>query len=420
MGAEAAEERVDRGPVRRPDLPPRPPAVPTADEGRQPLGLVQGLKATADIWWGSRVAVIVLSLAAARTVTSRRVDQIPGFLQMWDRWDVGLFVKVARFGYFSSAYTDRTEVNYPGLPLAMRLVHPLVRNWVAAGLVVSALSGAVACAAIWALTSDESGPRAGRRAVLLLVAFPYSVFLFAGYSEGLFLAFASTSWLAARRERWVLAAVLACGATGTRVLGVAFLAALWVEYLTTRRWRRRTAERIALRTAVAGRRARPARVLEILALVLPVVPPLAYLGYLRVHTGHWNAYVRAEEAGWSRSFAMPWQGLATTWRQIFVAHQEATYQFFWAAEIVAVLIGIGLLIWLLRLRRWGEAVWTLGSLAIVTSSSWWDSGVRTALLWFPLFVLVARYRRALAPYLWVSAPLAAVFVVAFTSGAWVD
>jgi membrane protein DedA with SNARE-associated domain len=52
------------------------------------------------------------------------------------------------------------------------------------------------------------------------------------------------------------------------------------------------------------------------------------------------------------------------------------------------------------------------------------SGVRAVLVWFPLYLLLGRVlaRRpwAQTAYLWLSGALAAVFVVAFTSGQWVD
>jgi hypothetical protein len=83
-------------------------------------------------------------------------------------------------------------------------------------------------------------------------------------------------------------------------------------------------------------------------------------------------------------------------------------------------VGIALGVVLLRRRRWGEATFVLACTAIMSCSSYWASGVRAVLVWFPLYLVLARRRAVLAPYLWVCAPAAVVFVVAFTSGAWVD
>ncbi|ORT93964.1 hypothetical protein UK99_17715, partial [Frankia casuarinae] len=149
--------------------------------------LPEPVRATLPIWFGSRVAVALLALAAARVLTSAPARNAPGLRTLWDRWDVGLFTKVARYGYLSPAYSDRTEVDFPGLPIAMRIVHIVVPDWIVAGLVVSFLAGAVAVAALWRLAADEVGKSAARFAVLSLICFPYAVFLFAAYSEGIFL-----------------------------------------------------------------------------------------------------------------------------------------------------------------------------------------------------------------------------------------
>jgi hypothetical protein len=401
-------------------LPPQPGR--TASGRRVPLELGPAVLAVLGTWLASRVAVLVVSLLGARTGRSTSATRVPDLVQLWDHWDVGLFVKVAAFGYLAPEYADRTEVDLPGLPIALRLVQPFVGNWVVAGLVVSLVAGLVASAALWRLTVDDAmreadrttpGPAEedrGRRAVLLLVCFPYAVFLFAGYSEGLFLAFATTAWVAARRERWLLAGLLTAGATATRVLGLALLAAIWVEYVGT-----------ALRArsgtgTVPGRR----RAVDVLGLVLPVVPLVAFLGYFQARTGHWDAYTRAMGEQWGRAVSLPWHGFLVTWRQAGNPDQATSFQVFWWAEILAVLVGVWLTVVLLRSRRWGEATYVGVGTLMMSCSSYWASGVRAVLIFFPLYLVLARRRAVLVPYLWICAPAAAVFVVAFTSGVWVD
>ncbi|HEX4017991.1 MAG TPA: hypothetical protein VHX15_14745, partial [Frankiaceae bacterium] len=235
------------------------------------------------------------------------------------------------------------------------------------------------------------------RAVLAMVLFPYAVFLFAGYSEGLFLAGASCAWLAARQHRWLVAGVCACLATGSRSVGVALLAALAVQYLVTER---------RLRWSAGW-------------LVLPVLPLAGYLTFLRVRTGRWDAYTRAESY-WHRSTAWPWDGLKTTWHSALDGAQSSAFQVFWWAELAAALAGLLLTVALLRERRWGEATYVGIIMLIPISSSYWDAGVRALLVAFPLYLWLSRNLRAGYVYALLSAPLMAVFVVAFTQGSWVD
>src|SRR4051794_7830850 len=174
-------------------------------------------------WVASRVAVALIALAASWTVAETTAGHVTSWLAGWDRWDTGLFVKIARFGYDGrpAHYDDKGVVAFfPGEPLVLRVVHAVVRDWVASGLVISAVAGAVACIALARLGELESDAQTGSRAVLFLVLSPFAVFLAAGYSEALFLAFALPAWLAAGRGRWAAAGLLGAAASTVRVTGL--------------------------------------------------------------------------------------------------------------------------------------------------------------------------------------------------------
>jgi Gpi18-like mannosyltransferase len=362
-------------------------------------GFADGFRASLPIWLGSRVVVAVLSFASSHILGAYSGRGVPNFIRIWDRWDVGLFTKVARDGYLSPKYPERTEVDFPGLPLLERALHVLIPNWVATGLIVSLVAGAAASAAIWSLAAGELGADrfAGTRAVFAVVLFPYAVFLFAGYSEGLFLAGASCAWLAARQQRWALAGVVACLATSSRILGVALGVALVVQYLTVER------------------RVRP----SIGWLAVPALPIIAYLSYLRVRTGHWDAYTRAQSY-WQRKTDLPWHDIANTWNVANDSGQSSAFQVFWWAELASIFVLIALTVALLRERRWGEATYVGLVTLILTSTTYSAAGARALMVAFPLYLWISRHRRTGYVYALLAAPLMAVFVIAFTQGSWVD
>jgi hypothetical protein len=157
------------------------------------------------IWFGSRLGLLVTTMLGVAA---------HAYLGRWERWDAQLFVTIAQYGYDGDPASpdDGLPAFFPGLPLALRLVHLVVPDWAAAGLLISLVSGAVAMVALARLAEHE-GAR-GWMAVLGLVLFPMAVFLAAGYSESLFLAFAIPAWLAARVGRGPVAALLAAGVPG--------------------------------------------------------------------------------------------------------------------------------------------------------------------------------------------------------------
>jgi hypothetical protein len=287
------------------------------------------------------------------------------------------------------------------------VVHVVVPDWIAAGMVVTAIAGAVACMALHRLAAQESGDVAGRRAVLYLVLFPYAVFLFAGYSEALFLAFATTAWLAARRESWWLAGLLGAGASFTRVTGVALGVGLGVQFLV-QHWPRKR-----WRTFVDA---------KVPALLLPAVPGVGYVSYLHSKTGHWDAYQRALSEGWGRRSVYPFSGLDATWHLATGGGQSRPFQWSWRAELVAMAVGVVVTVVLLLARRWGEAAYVGTAVLMLSTSSYFQSTVRGLLVWFPAFLLLARLslrvRWLHGAVLTVFTPLCALIVLAFTEGTW--
>ncbi|WP_239374371.1 hypothetical protein [Frankia sp. Cj5] len=408
--------------------------------------LPEAVRATFPVWFASRITVILLSLAASRALSGQPSANLPTLSTLWNRWDVGLFTKVARFGYESPKYADHTEVDFPGFPLAMRLAHLVFGDWTVAGMVVSFVAGAVAVAAIWQLQIDDAaagqlaistgpvptatgpvsagtgpvsagnrrrtapgGPdrRAADFAVLALLLFPYAVFLCAGYSEAIFLGFATTSWLAARRQHWWAAGLLGAGAASTRVTGIPFCFALAVQYVVGRR-----------------RAGLPVFALPGLALALPPLPVLGFVTYLRVRTGRWDSYAEAMRVGWHREIDWPWVGWRTTWHAAFDTSQSSAFAWFWRGEVAAVVLGVVLTVALVRSAQIGEAAFVGAATLLMSCSNYFASGIRTMLVAFPMYLLLGRVairRPWVRPaYSWLCAPVMAVFVIAFTQGQWVD
>ncbi|MDQ1698478.1 MAG: hypothetical protein QOG34_341 [Frankiaceae bacterium] len=353
-------------------------------------------------WWLTRVAVAVAALAGLWMVQAHR--SVTGYLHAWDQWDARLLREVAQFGYRGyRTHTGDThlEAFFPGQPAVVRAVHFVVPSWIAAGLLVSLIAGAFACVALSRL-ADLEGAGTGRLAVIALVLSPYAVFLAAGYSEALFLAFALPCWLAARRGRWLAAGGLGALAATVRITGVFLGAALIVQWLVDNRGRGRARDG--------------------LALLGPWAVTAGYFGYLHTVTGDWLAWTHAERDGWGRQLTAPWTAFRTTWHAAFAA-QPSDYAWSFRAEILAVLIGVVLTVTLIWMRRWGESVYVGGQVVALATSAYYLSVARATLLWWPLWVLLARAAQRWRPvglaYLAAAPALMIVAVVAFTQGHWV-
>ena len=360
------------------------------------------------IWLLTRVSVAVLAVAGSWLLARGTAGLQPGFVELWDRWDVAVFVKIARFGYlgYPQDYPDTgTAAFLPGLPGVLWLLHLAVTDWVVAGLLVSLVAGGVAAVALARLAAADHGELVASRSVLYFAVSPFAVFLAAGYSEALFLAFALPAWLAARQRRWLLAGVLGGLAGTVRVTGIFLGAALLVQWLAStrdgdeRRWR------------------------DLPPLLLPWAAVAGYVVYLHAITGDWLAWQHVQAQEFGRRLVLPWQGLLTTLHAALDPRQPAPFAWSFAAEIAATAVGLALTVVLLLRRSWGEAVYVGGQLAALATSSFYASTARATLLWWPLWVLLAaaaaRWRWVHAAYLTLAVPLCAAAVIAFTAGQWV-
>lgn len=139
------------------------------------------------------------------------------------QWDARWFLQIALHGYEE---VPQAAAFFPVYPALVHGVAWATGSILVAGVLVSLVSGAVAAWVLAQLARPLLGARGAHDAVLYLALYPVGFVLTSLYSEGLFLALASGSFLAAMRGRPLLAGVLGGFATGTRLVGLALLPAL--------------------------------------------------------------------------------------------------------------------------------------------------------------------------------------------------
>jgi hypothetical protein len=349
-------------------------------------------RAALGMWAAAHLSLFILAWAAA-WVYRTTPDHAP-LTGAFEHWDAVMYRNIAQHGYFSPRSTANSTVMFPGYPAVLAAVHLALRNWTLSELTVSAVAGCFTVVSLSRLAGD-------RRAVLYLLTMPAAVFLMVGYAECLFLAFAVPAWHAAVRGRWWRAALLAGLAGLVRPDGVFLVLALAVMALTGPRGKRFTGAAKAC-CALAG--------------------PAAYEIYLTVATGSWNAWTKAEQAGWDLHPVTPPKALKTTWWAAFGHPFSAAYGFEFQLELAAVaamVLATGLF---LLGRRWPEAAYCGLAVLSIGAQTWYQTGQRTLLVLFPVCVALARLevRRPWVryAYLCVCAPLAAVVGLLFLAYQW--
>jgi Mannosyltransferase (PIG-V) len=361
----------------------------------------------AGLWIASRLSVFVAA-AYASWVLAGSGDVFVGnaqtqspdrsMIDIWDRWDVSQFHSIATTGYGASGF----ETNFafpPGLPLALKAVASTGLGLTAAGLVISAFAGLVAALALGRLTSQVGGaPEWGVAAWMLA---PVAVFLAAPYSEALFCAFAFWGWVLARRGAWLAASLLVAAAALVRVNGVFLAIALVVCFVTSPHRRMRQAPFLAL----------------------PFVAVFGVVAYYRSMTGTWSTWPDVESSGWGRHFTSPWRSLSDTIDMAFHNYVAASFGIQYRMELVFMggLVVIGIV--LLFRKWWGEAVYVLLTCGALGTSTLYYSVPRSAVVLFPVWMLLGAWMTRGHLLGWgyaaIAAPLMLVSVVGFVTGHWI-
>lgn len=310
----------------------------------------------------------------------------------WYRWDTGWYLKIAVRGYGA---TDGSVVFPPLYPLLVRWGGRLLfGNYLLAAIVISSLACLAALALLYRLARQEGLDRPGaRRAVIYLVSFPTAFYLFAGYTEALFLALALATLLLARRERWIWAGIAGGLLTLTRLQGwviVAPVASLILlqrqangsvepEGSTLRGGFSRVTRRRAARRLGSG---------AWVALALPVLTISAYSAWL--HLAGLGSVTRAYDLYWLTETNAPLGGLSRLIRQLLFTGMGPNDWIDFGALALAValsLVGLGRLSPDLSVYNWS----VLAMLSMRSHVYLLTGFSRYMMTLFPIYLVLARW-----------------------------
>jgi hypothetical protein len=363
-------------------------------------------RAAIGIWVAAHGALLVLAWAAAWALQTTTAHA--PLTSAFQHWDAAWLRNIAQYGYFGHGLSPDSEGFLPGFPLALAATHLILRNWVLAEVVVSGVAGCFAVVSLARLANQ-------RRAVLYLLAAPAAIFLLVGYAETLFLALAIPAWLAARRGQWPRAAVLAGLAGIVRPDALFLIPALAVMALVATPDRQ---EPVPGGVTKSG----PPRWMNAVVACSALVGPAAYVIFLRLTTGSWLAWPRAQQAGWDLHLSTPTQALRLTWWAAFEHPFAAGTSFEFQLELAAMAAMLLATVVFGCRRQWPETVYCGLAVLSLGTSTWYQACPRTVLVLFPIWVALARldtrWPWVRYAYFGLSAPLAVVLAMLYLTGRW--
>jgi hypothetical protein len=287
----------------------------------------------------------------------------PLALSIWQRWDALWYQHIAEDWYRPG---DGTVHFLPLYPLLVRATSVIVRPTVLVQLVVSSAAFVVAAWLLVEVARLDVGCEAAQLALLLAVAFPTGFFLFAPYTESLYLALSLGAFRLARAERPWLAGACGFAAGCTRTVGALLVAPLAYAYLE--------------------KRDRPGAAL--LAALGPGLGLALSTACLRLSTGEHRSMLEVAEP-WGDRLSPPWQALLASWEFIRALGGDPPE----LVNFVGLLGAIVLAVVVTRRLSLVYAVYVWPYLALVASrqsaAAPLESVARYLVVLFPLFVALA-------------------------------
>lgn len=323
---------------------------------------------------------------------------LPHWFWSFANFDGVHYLTIATLGYAAQF----TQVFFPLYPLLINIfsaflsIDPLIT-----GLLISNIFFLLSLFVFGKLLSLDFGKDTVKWMLFFLVLFPTSFYFGSIYTESIFFFLVLSSFLAARKKKWVLSAILGAFAASTRLTGIFLLPALWWE------WKEK----------------------NIFRSPLPLIPVglLSYMLYLQVKFGDflyfWHAQpvFGAERTGSSIVF-LP----QVLWRYFkILTTVPVASETFWipALEVTSTIIAILILItgYFKKIRP-SYLIFTLFSVLTPTLTGTFSSMPRYVLLAFPIFIVLGMLKSRLVKItlLLFMALILAILTVLFTNGHWVS
>lgn len=347
--------------------------------------------------------------------------EVPRWIYSWANFDGIHYLTIVEKGYVGTGLIQAFFPVYPGLIMFDTFVgiNPLISGQL---LSLAAFFGVMV---VWQrLVSVHFSKRIAGISLTLLMLFPTSFFFMALYTESLFLLLVLLSLYAAAKKQWIVAIAMAAIASGTKIVGIALLPTLVLEYLLQKNIVLHLPLDRFLRSL---RKLRTADYVKLAAIIFSGTGLFLYMLFLNqeFHDPFYFFHVQEEFGGGrSESFILFPQVVYRYLKILTTVEWHSWSYFAFAQEFLWSMVTLGVLVWA-WVKKYRPSYLVFGTLVflIPTLTGTFSSMPRYILACFPLFIGLAEYLepRPKLRFAWyvVSSILLILNTVLFIQGYWV-
>ena len=356
------------------------------------------------LFFATRPILILIGLASRRLLAPYMPEVFDeyilhysdiSFLNLWGMWDSGWYLQIAEHGYSPKLGTIDRELNmanyafFPVLPIFIRIVGTVIRNYFVAGLLITNICLIVSGVYLYKLVRLDYEDIVGFNAVKFLFIFPNAYMFSSVLTEPVFLMLTLMIFYYGRKQKWLLIGVLGFFLSLTRVLGAFIALPILIEYLKVRDYRLSKIK------------------LNVLYIAIIPLGLAVYIFYNYFLTRDPLAFVHIQ-AAWGREISSP--------NPIIALYEGLTGSgyYYKLSALIALLVLTALVIFYRRFR-FSYWVYTLYSILIPISTGLL-SVHRFVLILFPFYILFGLlYKR---PKLDLATTIAMALLQGFSMALW--
>jgi hypothetical protein len=321
-----------------------------------------------------KVLVLFVAFVALRLLMDQWPDSFSHFLDNYGRWDTKHFIDTATNGY----RTDEPNIqNFPLYPSAIWIIHFLLgwlgASWSWCAFLAAQISSFFAFLYFYRLARLDLQEHEARVALGLFAFFPTAYFLTAAYSESIFCAVLFACIFYARKQHFVLAAVLAFAAVMGKLQALAMIPGIFLLFACRKDLRQKG---LLLGWGAVG-----------LAACLGL---LTYLAINRVVYGDFFYFIGHADRIWTFYATLPFEKLipiASSYCERAPNERNTVV----ALPLLFMLIAVAGLYPIWRRRNFFDLGFALGCIYLLSTVGWWVSHPRYILMIYPLYLSTAAW-----------------------------
>jgi Gpi18-like mannosyltransferase len=319
----------------------------------------------------------------------------------WANFDGFHYLTIITKGYFG---TGLIQAFFPGFPMLVKLFNSTLNEPVAWGLLISHTFALLSLLAFYYLIKLDFSKKIANLSLLLLLLFPASFFLISFYSESLFIFLSLFTFILARKQKFLLAALVAALASSTRLVGIFLVPALLIELWQQKKLNQK----------------------NLLMVSLGSLGLLGFMFYLKQVFGDplYFFHVQSEFGAGRQESIILFPQVIWRYLKIFATARPFDWKFYtYVLEFISAVGGLVVLIYSYKKIRLSYLVFSIFALILPTLTGNFSSMSRYVLICFPIFIFLSlvleKKSNLKILYLIISSILLIINTMLFIQGHWV-